>query len=304
MWYHARRMLNFLRTFFHWNYSQLFIGILFGSGVAMITFSHFGPAYIFFAATVCWSLVYWQVSDHLVKKRRELNNASAKFQEKPKQERRKAAYKKALWSYWTANICPSLVIGFVGVGLIMWAYSAQTDWELSQPDAPLLPATDPDPPTSCSSIPSNALRVYMKGQLHWATKFPHTVIGFGNEEELKTQQFEKALVLDRRDTQLLISAKVRGRDSKLLATIDNNEFNINTNNALPTHKPRPDKSTLIVHDQEGNEVLNIRYLNPHSVRITGILYFRGMALNLPLQGFEGGCFGDSIAADVYAGPKP
>jgi len=38
---------------------------------------------------------------------------------------------------------------------------------------------------------------------------------------------------------------------------------------------RPDRSTLIVTDQEGTEVLNVRYLNRHVIHLLGIFYVIG-----------------------------
>jgi hypothetical protein len=56
-------MIRFLRAFFHWSYSQFFIGGLFATGVAMLTYGHFVPAYVFFTMAEVWAMSYWQVSD-------------------------------------------------------------------------------------------------------------------------------------------------------------------------------------------------------------------------------------------------
>jgi hypothetical protein len=33
---------------------------------------------------------------------------------------------------------------------------------------------------------------------------------------------------------------------------------------------RPDKSTLVIYDKSDKEVLNLSYLNPHSIKISGV----------------------------------
>ncbi len=91
---------------------------------------------------------------------------------------------------------------------------------------------------------------------------------------------------------IAISIEVRGADNKIIATIDKNWFNV-TNRALATHKPRPDKSTLVVYDEEGNEVLNVRYLNPSGLRISGIMYYGGTRIELPIRNLYEACFGGS-----------
>ena len=68
-----------------------------------------------------------------------------------------------------------------------------------------------------------------------------------------------------------IDAKILGENGEITAEIDKNEFFINRDNCFRIK--RPDASTLVVIDKRAEVVLFIRYMNPSSVRVSGI--FRG-----------------------------
>jgi hypothetical protein len=61
------------------------------------------------------------------------------------------------------------------------------------------------------------------------------------------------------------------KDGKVVVRFDDGHFMVNQNTRLDMK--RPDRSTLIVHDNYGNEVLNIRYLNKQSVAISALLQY-------------------------------
>jgi hypothetical protein len=74
---------------------------------------------------------------------------------------------------------------------------------------------------------------------------------------------------------IAVNLDVLSEDRRVVARIKRNHFWVNPNNVL--NKERPDRSTLVVTDQFGKEVLNIRYLNPHSIHLTGAFYVVGQA---------------------------
>jgi hypothetical protein len=49
---------------------------------------------------------------------------------------------------------------------------------------------------------------------------------------------------------------------------------------LLLHKPRPDKSTLVVFDEQGNEALYVRYLNRKTIEIRGYMFLGGLRWNI------------------------
>lgn len=124
----------------------------------------------------------------------------------------------------------------------------------------LLPAQDPNPPNPCGEAPpQNALILFLGNSVAYATAFPYAVITLGDEVVLSISKNENGLS---------ITAKIRSADGRIVAGIIKNEFRINPNNYW--YMERPDRHTLIVHDQLGRTVLNIRYLNQSTVKILGI----------------------------------
>jgi hypothetical protein len=65
-----------------------------------------------------------------------------------------------------------------------------------------------------------------------------------------------------------IDADVFDTHGNLSARIRDNEFNV-----IPgqhSYRERPDRSTLVVYDKQGKEMLRVRYLNPAAAQIRGI----------------------------------
>src|SRR5580692_423198 len=135
-------MQHFLRTFFHWQYSNFFIASFFATGVAMLTFDHFAPAYLFFIVAGIWAEIYWQVSDHLLARQAEVRKRLIAAQRKPGKPKFKDAVKKARYDYWTSSCIGSCVILGFTVLCLVWTESIQSDYELMQPIGWLIPAHD------------------------------------------------------------------------------------------------------------------------------------------------------------------
>ena len=83
---------------------------------------------------------------------------------------------------------------------------------------------------------------------------------------------EDALWVERAGTGMLISAKVFDPDKKIMAEIEKNKVTINPNN---TFKHEIKKHSLVVVSQADQEVLNVNFMNPHVMIITGIFYGEG-----------------------------
>jgi hypothetical protein len=123
----------------------------------------------------------------------------------------------------------------------------------------LVPANEPDPPfpPNCRKPPDS-----------WAV-FCGSSVAFSTNPELTVIQTagHQLLVASRTAEGLSISARIYSPDGRIIAEIDNNEFTINQNNYFK--RDRPDKSTLVVYDQYNTPVLNVRYLNPTTVKVMG-----------------------------------
>lgn len=95
------------------------------------------------------------------------------------------------------------------------------------------------------------------------THFPRTVVAI--------QDVGSAITLDRaNDGSIGVVMDIRSRDRRIIARLSPNGFVVNKNNFLEMRK---DRSSLIVVDEYGNEVLNARYLNPNAFVLKGLLTY-------------------------------
>jgi hypothetical protein len=136
----------------------------------------------------------------------------------------------------------------------------------SETHGELLPAKDPTPPNPCGKIPSDAIALFLGNSAVFGNTFPHTVLMVRNENVLS---------IGKSGPGMTVSAKVFSRDGRIVAQTIDNEFFINPNNFF--RRERPDKSTLVVYDQEDRQVLRVRYLNSSAIRILGIFNFPGIS---------------------------
>jgi hypothetical protein len=127
----------------------------------------------------------------------------------------------------------------------------------------LLPANDPTPPIS-PSVPTNAMIIFLGNQVHFTESFPHIVIAYGTPDTMRP-----IVTLFTNKIGIAVSASFFGDNGNVVCVLESNRFIVNPSNYLL--KESPDKSTLIVRDQKNIEVLNIRFLNPHAIRLEGFL---------------------------------
>lgn len=126
----------------------------------------------------------------------------------------------------------------------------------------LIPANDPSPPNPCGVLPEAAVTMILGNMYAWTTHFPMTVL-WAHGHELIT--------IGKTDDGLSVSAKVFSADGRIVADLEDNEFHVNPNNYFKVK--RPDRSTLIVYDQQDRSVLRVRYLNPKTIRFSGIFHY-------------------------------
>jgi hypothetical protein len=256
----------------------------------MLTYNHFLPAYVFLSIAAIWALIYWQVSDHLNTKAAELERRAERFRRKPKQEKSLIAFKKARRSYWTSNLTGSASLVVLLVSCPIWTHSAQVEYELSLMTGPLLPANDPSPPNDVCAPNDNEVAVFMGQKAFKTAQFPQTIVRIGDDPVISIDRTPSGAIS--------LSLDVRGNDRKIIARIHNNVFEINQGNYLSMK--RRDRSSLVVNDQYGTEVLNVRFLNPRAFRLAAKLHSSGKSLDTDnFAGLIGGfCFSVEKGARV------
>jgi len=250
-----------LRKLFHSKYSVGFflwaMGVaLVGLAVGLVGIDTSGLAWLacfFFALGTVWSLGSWLTSDFLRKKNpRGWNRATRK---------RASKHSAAAYLVWKWGVSVSLVGVFVAAVIQTLAISERK--ELLSMHGVLLPAHDPNPPNPCGDIPADAMAVFYGNSAMYAR---------GNSFSLLEIGPTSLLTIDKDQTgSAALTADIRSADGKIIARISRSEFTVNPNNILSMK--RPDRSSLIVDDQYGHTVLNVRYLNPKAIKVLGLLYF-------------------------------
>jgi hypothetical protein len=174
------------------------------------------------------------------------------------------------WRMWCT--LPVLVILAVSAILCAWTRVLQNDFELDRLADWLYPASDPDP--ACSTkfpLPDNAIALYLGNSRLVAGK-KVSMWGALNPQDRRIPT--PILIVEQGSRgRIALDLDIRGSDGKIIARIVRNYFVINPNNILT--KSRPDRSTLTVTDQEGSQVLNVRYLNQHGIHLLGKFYVIG-----------------------------
>jgi hypothetical protein len=112
------------------------------------------------------------------------------------------------------------------------------------------------------SIPPKALSLFLGNSVAYNSSFPHTVIEVGTEP---------LLVINKQGNNVTITAKFFSTDGKIVAELKENQFYINQSNSY--RMERPNDHSLIVYDEQTNEALNVYFLNPAAIKLTGRFYF-------------------------------
>jgi hypothetical protein len=152
------------------------------------------------------------------------------------------------------------IVIFLGLGLCLFLQKTENNQEdfLS---GVITPASDPLPPLPREIRPEDAqhfMLLFLGNSVSLPMWFPHTVIKYGAKD---------ILTISTNSSGLTISCELFGENGNIVAMIETNKFTINPLNYF--RRERPDRHTLIIYDQQNVQVLNVRYLNPKAIKITG-----------------------------------
>ncbi len=245
-----------LRKIFHWKHSFGLIPSFWAIGLGLVSIDASGLAglaYFFFALGTVWSLGFWLTSDFLRKK-----NPRGWSRNIRKRGGKQSAATYLAWK-WGVSTC--LVGVFVAAVIQTNAISERK--ELLNMHGVLLPAHDPNPPNPCGDIPADAMAVFYGNSAMYARGKSFSLLEIGPTS---------LLTIDKDETgSAALTADIRSADGKIIARISRSEFTVNPNNILSMK--RPDRSSLIIDDQYGHTVLNVRYLNPKAIKVLGLFYY-------------------------------
>ena len=173
-----------------------------------------------------------------------------------------------------------IVVAGLGVFILSlwWVEHRSQRMYLNGNSGYLIPAHDPDK-TTCREdpelpswvseqigpLPDGVVAVFLGKSRYYATNFPYHPLQY---------EGKPVVTIDRDEAgKIGVTVDVRSKDGKIVTQIKNGRFIVNPNNML-TMK-RKDESTLVVVDQYGNEVLNVRYQNNRVIHFQGTLYLEG-----------------------------
>ncbi len=149
----------------------------------------------------------------------------------------------------------------------------------------LIPANDPTPQTPCGALSADQYLISINGGGHMFRKFPHVVLVYNRD---------KIVWLDKRtDGSIALFMDIKDEKGRIALRIDKDGFFVHPGANLFAR--RPDKSSLVVQDEYGADVLTVRYANPQAFVVTGRLAEE--ALNI-------GCMNGDFTADVVIENAP
>lgn len=137
----------------------------------------------------------------------------------------------------------------------------------------LAPADLPSPPDTCEEIrevfkrrgmpvpppvPADAMRIFLGNSEAYSAEQRLVFLTIGGDE---------VLVLQKTESGMSVSAKVRGPDGQLEAQIVDNEFFINPRNSF--RMQGAGSNSLVLFSPQNQRILDIEFLNPHVIKILG-----------------------------------
>jgi hypothetical protein len=146
----------------------------------------------------------------------------------------------------------------------------------------LLPASDPTPTNSCRTVGPDDVFVALgtNSNIAVANRFPTTILEIHGHSVVS---IDRSLA-----GSLILSIDMRDINSKIIAKLDKNGFVVSKNYEL--YALRPDRSTIIIEDGFGKEVVKARFINPKAFAIEGVVQYQDKSFPLDLTGFYGSCF--------------
>lgn len=228
----------------------------------------FTMAYLVFIVALIWSLGAWLSSQYLVKANPHNWNKNRK--------KTASNLKWAISKYRTTKWATSSGIVVMFCVCVYSTFDIQVAKELSGLHGLLMPANDPDPSPQCTTQPTD-LKVIFGNTVMAANAFPFAAISV---QETGKEESRITIVTLNKTSQgnVIFASDVFDQDGKLVARINNNEFSVDEPSIFRTYKERPDRSTLVLTDHYGDQVLYVRLLNRNEIKILGTLFFPGHAL--------------------------
>lgn len=220
---------------------------------------HYLLAYVCFGAFGLFLVCFWLTSDFVLEKKRCYIRCRIKNLHKAnlsEAKRRNEIKYRCSWLGWQWGMATV----WLGMCILCIAYTraGELDHELTQLEGILYPANDPTPETECGKIPDQAILLLFGNSAAYSDGAQVNLFAVGGQP---------VLWVTKSDDRLLLNGTFRAPDGKELVEMSDGKFLINPHNTLPFK--RPDRSTLLVKDEYGRTIVNIRYLNKRTIKLLG-----------------------------------
>jgi len=255
-----------VKRIFQWKYTQVIAPLLLGTGFGFAFSNHFGPAYVFFFAFVAWGIGYWLTSDFLLQERKKASQLPRKKKNLTPEDIENIQRRKRI-NFEIKRFGVVAFVASIGIACILGTMKWEYEWHLSQNDGVITPGNDPFPnlPSSCGGVqpPANETRIYAGGNMAIVNpRVQYYLIKFGDHPLLSINTTDKGIG---------ISGDFYTSDG-IAATMDNNHFEKNPNR---TFGKLQSLHRLTVRDNWKRTVLDLEYINPHAIKVSGIFYYPG-----------------------------
>jgi hypothetical protein len=185
-------------------------------------------------------------------------------------------------SYFTGN-AKILYVGALGLCLLIFYATHRIVLHLTNEKSvpkvsfygELTPGDDPMLPLP-SGVPPDTVQLLLGDDLRILSASSSAVFSKGGKSFLS---------IEFRNGRILLTATLLDKSNRYICRVIENEFQISPERAF--NPKQPDAHSLIVRDADGVEVLNLKFLNPKTMRITGRFQLPGSPeplLILPKEG--------------------
>ncbi len=274
--------------------TEIGASLLFAVGLQAVYGDDFVLGTLSLSLSAVWGIAAWWLSDEL-QRRRPQPPRKQKYAQIEKYKHSRHRY--LLWKF----SIPVFIMAVLILSAFFVSYKREQNI-LKEYEGFLLPANDPDPPNSCNfeigghkMMSDSALKVFLGKIMVSYSMFPHRIF---------TVNGKNPLVLNRDEAgRIALTMDIFDKDEKIVVEFREGHFRVNPNTQFDMK--RPDRSTLIVRDNYKNEVLNIRYVNRHAVRVAALLQY-SQAKPVQIRGtqFADVCLGDVGSVGVnFDSPK-
>jgi hypothetical protein len=166
----------------------------------------------------------------------------------------------------------------------------------------LVPGNAPTPDNGCTEqgvfAKSNEVLLITSGEnASIVSKFPHTVLKVSGMNMVSIDRVAGTGAI-------ALGVESRDADGKIAFRMDKNGTVVRDNSLIPLH---PDKSTFLLQDAYGRDLLKAQFVNHNTISVDGSVPYCGQIISLQPRGMTQSCISAPVPTDIelmVRCPKP